>query len=68
VTAKGQTVGLNIGPGAREAVRALTYRLTGEAGRRVTMTEAITAACSVASRDLAATVAALTESDAKDRS
>jgi hypothetical protein len=66
MTAKGQTVGLNIGPEAREAVRALTYRLTGEAGRRVTMTEAITAACSVAGQDLAATVAALAKPDTKD--
>lgn len=59
--ARSVTVGMNVGPEARDAARALTYRLTGQAGRRVTMTEAIIAACSVATADLAATLAAMAQ-------
>lgn len=54
-----ETVGMNVGPAARDAVRALSYALTGQAGRKVTMTDAMLAACQIASADLAATVAAL---------
>jgi hypothetical protein len=58
--------GLNVNPEDHSALRSLAYRLTGETGRRVTLTEALRAACSVASRDLAATVAALTKPDTKE--
>jgi hypothetical protein len=61
-------VGVNVTAPARDALRDLSYRLSLETGRRVTMSEALAAVCAVAGRDMAATVAALTESDAKDRS
>ena len=53
--------GLNVNPEDHSALRSLAYRLTGETGRRVTLTEALRAACAVAVADVPATVAALTE-------
>ena len=51
--------GLNVDPADRNALRSLAYRLTEETGHRVTMTEALRAACRVATGDLAATLKAL---------
>jgi hypothetical protein len=61
--ARSEIVGLTVSPEARESVRSLTYELTGQIGRRVTMSEAMVAACSVASANLAATVETLTGND-----
>ena len=54
-------VGLNVSEEAREAIRQLAYRLTGETGQRVTLDAAIRAACTVAGANLAATGLALGE-------
>lgn len=54
-------VGINISVSAREELRRLTYSLTGHAGRRVTMSEALIAACRRAQEDTAATAALLEE-------
>lgn len=48
-----------VDPATREAVRRLSFQLTGQAGQRITMDQTIRAACQVATADLAATVAAL---------
>jgi hypothetical protein len=53
-------VTLKVTPASREALRSLTFALTGQIGRRVDLSDALTAACTVAQRDLAATAAALT--------
>lgn len=52
-------VGINISVDAREELRSLSYALTGKAGRRVTMSEALTAACKRAQQDIAATAGLL---------
>jgi hypothetical protein len=52
-------VGLNVTTEARESIRQLAYRLTGQTGQRVTMDAAIRAACQVATTNLAATGLAL---------
>lgn len=54
-----EAVGMNVSRDTRDAIRSLSYRLTGETGQRVTMDEAMRAACAVAAADLAATLAAL---------
>jgi hypothetical protein len=61
----GGGVALNVTPQAREVIRRLSFQLTGHAGRRVTMDEAIRAACQVAMANPAAVLAALeTEQEA----
>jgi hypothetical protein len=57
---------MNVSRGARDALRQLSYRLSADTGQRITMDATLTAACSVAGRDLAATLAALADSTAKD--
>ncbi|MFH0246562.1 hypothetical protein ACGRHY_30000 [Streptomyces sp. HK10] len=53
-------VTLRVTPASREALRTLTYALTGQVSRRVDLSEALTAACKVAQQNLPATVTALT--------
>lgn len=43
-----ESVGLSVGPEGRQALRLLAYKLTGELGRRVTLTDALLAAVKVA--------------------
>lgn len=64
---RNDAVGMNVTPGTRDVVRQLAYRLTGETGKRITMDQAIAAACSVASGSLPATVAALGETTKSER-
>jgi hypothetical protein len=52
-------VTINARPDARDALRTLAYTLTGRTGRRVTMSDALAAACARASADIDATIAAL---------
>jgi hypothetical protein len=56
-------VGVNVTASARDSLRDLSYRLSLDTGRRVTMTDALAAACAVASADLPATLAALAARD-----
>lgn len=41
-------VTLKVTPASREALRSLTFALTGRTGRRIDLSEALTAACAVA--------------------
>ncbi|MBK3583005.1 hypothetical protein JHN49_04495 [Streptomyces sp. MBT57] len=41
-------VTMRVTPASREALRLLTFALTGKAGRRVDLSDALTAACNVA--------------------
>jgi hypothetical protein len=52
-------VAISVTPQGREALRGLTYALTGAAGRRVTMGEALVAAVRIASQDVPGTLAVL---------
>lgn len=52
-------VTINARPAARDALRTLAYTLTGATGRRVTMSDALQAACALAASDIAAAIAAL---------
>ncbi|WP_371584543.1 hypothetical protein [Streptomyces sp. NBC_01314] len=52
-------VTLKTTPASREALRSLTYALTGRIGRRVDLSEALTAACAAAMANLDATAASL---------
>ena len=51
--------GLNVTPEAREAIRKLSFQLTGLANERVTMDAAIRAACAVAALDTKTAMEAL---------
>lgn len=50
---------INVATGSRDALRSLAYTLTGLAGRRVTLSDALRAACVVATDNPQATLAAL---------
>jgi hypothetical protein len=52
-------VTLKITPASREALRSLTYALTGKIGRRVDLSDALTAACTVATAHLSEAADAL---------
>lgn len=52
-------VTLKVTPASREALRSLTFALTGQIGRRVDLSDALTAACKVALADVPAAAAAL---------
>jgi hypothetical protein len=57
-------VTLNVTPEARDAVRALSFALTGSAGRRISLSEAVLVACGVAEQhadDARARAIALTD-------
>lgn len=53
-------------PAARDALRDLAYALTGTARKRVSLSQAVTAACSIASDDLAAAAARLPDNGQDD--
>ena len=55
--------GLNVDPADRSALRSLAFRLTGATDRRVTLTEALRAACIVADAHIDEAVAALPGGD-----
>lgn len=57
-------VTMKVTAASREVLRSLTFALTGQAGRRIDLSEALTAACTVASRDLPAALSALNEQEA----
>jgi hypothetical protein len=52
-------VTLKVTPQARESLRALTFSLTGQVGRRVDLSDALTAACGVAAKNLVTAAATL---------
>jgi hypothetical protein len=60
-------VTINAKPVARDALRTLAFTLTGATGRRVTMSDALTAACARASVDIDATIAALPPDEETDQ-
>lgn len=52
-------VTVNVAVQSRDALRALAFTLTGKAGQRVTLSDALRAACAVANDHQDAAVAAL---------
>lgn len=52
-------VNVNVTRESRDALRTLAYTLTGQAGQRVTLSDALRAACAVASQHQDAALAAL---------
>lgn len=59
-------VTVNVATDARDALRTLAFALTGQAGRRVTLSDALRAACAVAMRDQDSATAVLTEKATDD--
>lgn len=53
-------VTLKVTPASREALRSLTFALTGKVGRRVDLSDALTAACAMAMREVDATAQVIT--------
>lgn len=60
-------VTMRVTPASREALRRLTFALTGQAGRRVDLSDALTAACTVALADVPAAAAALVQSTGEEQ-
>jgi hypothetical protein len=56
-------VAVNLTPEAREQLRALSFRLTGSAGRRVSLSDAVTAAVKLTERHPEEVIALLVESN-----
>jgi hypothetical protein len=52
-------VTLKVTPASREALRSLTFALTGRTGRRVDLSDALTAACTVATAHIGDATASL---------
>lgn len=61
-------VTLKITPASREALRSLTFALTGKIGRRVDLSDALTAACTVASAHLSEAADSLTSAPSSGES
>lgn len=61
-----KTTPVNVTPAARDMLRELAYALTGQARKRVNLSAALTAACSIALEDLAAAAARLPDTGQDD--
>lgn len=64
--AEQKLVTVNVATDARDALRTLAFALTGRAGRRVTLSDALRAACAVAMDDQDSATAALAEKGTDD--
>lgn len=58
---------MNVTTDAREHLRSLAYRLTGATGRRITLSDALLAACAVANQNIDDAAAVLTTEEGRDQ-